>query len=121
MTTFNVNGQQRILTLVGAAVLSLGLVMPALADNTVTTTVTGGVGTRTASIADRTLGSVPYSNLDQTQTGSLTLTAEDASGTGLGWNVTVLASNFVPLGAGTAIPAANFSLTSAATPVKTSG
>ena len=53
----------------------------------------------------------------------MTLTVDDSTGTGLGWNVTLQASNFAYSGAnsGTAIPAANFSITTANAPVSTAG
>lgn len=105
------------LALVGA----LTLAMPAAATNTVTQAVTGG--TRTASIADVTLTAKNYSHADQTSTGSMTLTADDSTGTGDGWNVTVQSSAFVYSGTegGTDIPASNFSLTSSAAPVYVAG
>jgi hypothetical protein len=74
-----------------------------------------------ASVANRTLGSVAYSHSAQASAGSMTLTVDDSAG--LGWDVTILTSAFVYSGAnsGTAIPAANFSLTSAAAPTATAG
>jgi hypothetical protein len=104
-----------------ALVVGLGFASGALAANTVRTTVTGG--TRTASIADLVLPATTYSHSDQTKTGTMTLTADDSSGTNAGWNVTVLASNFVYAGSysGTDIPAANFGLTAAAAPARTAG
>ena len=94
---------------------------PAMASDTVTQTVTAG--TRTASVADLSLTSVAYSHSAQSQTGSMTLTADDSTGSGAGWNVTIQSSEFVYTGdnSGTAIPAANFSLSSAAAPASTAG
>jgi len=114
-------GKRSLLVFAGALALSLGLVAPTLAGNTVTTTVVPGI--RSASIADLSLGSVNYAHVDQTQTGTITLTADDSSGTNLGWNVTVQTSDFLYSGlyAGTDIPAADFALTSAAAPVKIAG
>ena len=106
----------------GVAALGLTAMMsPASAVNSVTQSVTAG--TRTASLADLTLGAVTTSHAAQNSAGTLALTADDSSGSGAGWNVTVLTSAFVYTGSngGTAIPAANFSLTSAATPVATAG
>lgn len=99
----------------------LGAVSPAFAADVVTQAVTAG--TRTASIADLTLTSIAYSHAAQTRTGSMTLTADDSSGSGAGWNVTVLSSALVYSGTngGTNIPAANFSLSSAAAPTATAG
>jgi hypothetical protein len=104
-----------------ALAVSFGLVSGAMASNSVSTKVVGG--TRTASIADLSLGNVNYAHTDQTKTGTMTLTADDSSGTNAGWNVTVQASSFVYSGSysGTDIPAANFGLTAAAAPVKTAG
>lgn len=98
-----------------------GVAGPAFAADSVTQSVTGG--TRTASVADLTLTSVAYSHSQQSQTGTMTLTADDSTGSGLGWNVTIQTSNFVYSGSnsGTAIPAANFALTSAAAPAMTAG
>lgn len=113
---------RRTFTSVGAAGLAVALAaMPVFAVNTVTQVVTGGA--LTASVADVTLGAVNYSHTAQANTGSITLTADDSTGTGAGWNVTLLSSAFAYSGAnsGTAIPAANFSITSAAAPTMTAG
>lgn len=112
---------RRPLSLLLAAAATLALALPVAAVNTVTQVV--NPGTRSASIADLTLTPVAYSHTAQTSTGTMTLTADDSTGSGLGWNVTVLSSAFAYTGAnlGTAIPAANFSLTSAAAPVMTAG
>lgn len=96
-----------------------GIASPAVAADSVTQSVTGG--SYTASVADLTLTAVNYSHSSQTQTGSMTLTADDSTGTDAGWNVTVLTSSFAKTGGGTAIPAANFSLSSAAAPSMTAG
>jgi hypothetical protein len=114
-------GARSLLALAGALTLSLGVAATTLADNTVTTTVVGGI--RSASTADLNLGSFGYSHVDQTRTGTMNLTADDSSGTNLGWNVTIVSSNFVYSGpyVGSDIPAANFALTSAADPVKVVG
>jgi hypothetical protein len=107
-----------------ATALAIGA-SPALADNSVTQAVTAG--TRSASVADLSLGAVSYSHSAQTSSGSMTLTADDSTGSNAGWNVTVLTSDFVwSAGAGgaatgTDIPAANFSISSAAAPVATAG
>ncbi len=97
------------------------LAAPALAADTVVQVVNGGA--RTASVANLTLSPLTYSNSAQSNAGTMTLTVDDASGTGAGWNVTIQSSAFVYTGAnnGTNIPAANFSLTAAATPVMTAG
>ena len=112
-----------LITLAGAALMSLGIVAPAFAATTSTVTTTVVSGIRTASIPNATLPSVNYAHVDQTTSGTLNLTADDSSGTNLGWNVTVVSSNFVYTGAfgGVAIPASDFALTSAADPVRTAG
>jgi hypothetical protein len=54
----------------------------------------------------------------------MTLTADDSTGSGAGWNVTIMASAFVWVGTangGIDIPAANFALTSAAAPTLIAG
>ena len=97
------------------------LAVPVLAADTVVQVVNGGA--RTASVANLTLTALTYSNSAQSNAGTMTLTVDDSSGTGAGWNVTIQSSAFVYSGAnnGTNIPAANFSLTAAATPVMTAG
>lgn len=104
-----------------AGLVAATAVMPAAAADVVTQAVTAG--TRTASVANLTLASVAYSHSAQANTGTMTLTADDSTGSGAGWNVTILSSAFVYTGAnsGTNIPAANFSLSSAAGPVATAG
>lgn len=95
--------------------------VPALAADSVTQAVTAG--TKTASVADLALAGAAYSHSAQAVAGTMTLTADDSSGSGAGWNVTLLSSAFVYSGAngGTNIPAANFSITSAAAPAMTAG
>lgn len=108
-----------------ALTLSVALVgvlaLPASAANTVTQTI--NAGTRTASIADLTLAAITYSHSAQASAGTMVLTADDSSGSGAGWNVTVQSSDFVYSGAnsGSDIPAANFSVTSASTATSTAG
>ena len=104
-----------------AALSMAAVATTAFAADTVTQAVTAG--THTASNANLTLPSVAYAHTAQTSTGSMTLTADDSTGSGAGWNVTILSSAFAYTGAnsGTNIPAANFSLSSAAAPVMTAG
>ncbi len=104
-----------------AALATTALVMPVAAANQVTQTI--NAGTRTASIADLSLGAVNYSHSAQSNTGTMVLTADDSSGSGAGWNVTVQSSAFVYSGAngGTNIPAANFAITTAGAPTRTAG
>lgn len=113
--------RRKALSLVVASFALLIGALPASASDTVTQAVTAG--TRTASVANLALGSVTSTHSAQTSTGTMTLTADDSTGSNLGWNVTILSSAFVYSGSnsGTNIPAANFSLTSAAAPAATAG
>lgn len=112
---------RRIIALAMAAVASAAVTLPVGAANTVTQTV--NAGTRSASVADVTLGAVTYSHSAQTSAGTLVLTADDSTGSGAGWNVTVQSSAFVYSGSfsGTNIPAASFTLTSASAATSTAG
>ena len=103
------------------AAVGMGTAPPASAADTVTQVLNPGI--RTASVANLAMSAVDYSHSAQSNTGTMTLTADDSSATGLGWNVTIQSSAFVYSGtnSGTNIPAANFSLTSAAAPVATAG
>lgn len=100
---------------------------PAFAvGNTVTQAVTAG--SRTASVGDLALTSVAYSHSVQAiNASSMTLTADDSTGSNAGWNVTIQTSAFVwsagsgGASSGTDIAANNFSLTSAAAPSSTAG
>jgi WxL domain surface cell wall-binding len=114
---------RRLAVSIGAAVLLIGSVAgPAFAADTVTLAITGSG--LTASIADLTLTSVAYQNTAHNVTGTMVLTADDSTGSGAGWNVTILSSAFVWVGTangGTDIPAAKFALTSAAAPTTVAG
>ena len=82
-----------------------------------------------ASIADLTMAQLPYSHAPQTSAGTLSLTVTDTGSCILficsndGWHVTVQASDFSYSGPnlGTAIPAANLSITQANPPTRLSG
>lgn len=108
-----------------ALLLAVGLVGAAATSAFGADTVTQSIvaGARTASVADLALPGVTHSNSAQTNSGTMTLTADDASASGLGWNVTIQSSAFVYSGSagGSNIPASSFSLTSAAAPVSTAG
>jgi WxL domain surface cell wall-binding len=107
----------------GAGALLIGAIaIPASAANTVTQAITGSG--LTASVADVTLASVAYQNAAHTVTGSMVLTADDSTGSGAGWNVTIQSSAFTWVGTangGTDIPASDFALTSAAAPTMIAG
>lgn len=112
----------------GAVALGVGALLlatiagPAFAADQVTLAITGSG--LTASIADLTLTSVPYQNAAHAVSGTMVLTADDSTGSGAGWNVTIISSAFVWVGTangGTDIPAADFALTSAAAPSMIAG
>lgn len=107
-------------TVVALAIAAV-TVVPSLAETTVTQTITDGA--RTAGLSSLTFDPLSYSNAEQLSTGMMTLTADDNTGTGAGWNVTIQASDFAYQGsyAGTSIPAANVAIVDPATPVLVSG
>jgi hypothetical protein len=110
------------LSLSACALLITTIAAPALAADTVTQVITGSG--LTASVADLTLTSVAYQNAAHASTGSMVLTADDSTGSGAGWNVTVQSSDFIWVGTangGADIPAANFAITAAAVPTKIAG
>jgi hypothetical protein len=104
-----------------SAMMALSAAIPAFAADTVTAGV--AAGGRTASVADAALGGVTYSHAAQAATGTMTLTADDLTGSQAGWNVTILSSNFVYTGAVGATPilAANFSVPVANVPTSIAG
>jgi hypothetical protein len=104
------------------AILVAAMAGPALAANEVTQAITGSG--LTASVADLTLPSVAYQNGAHAVTGTMILTADDSTGSGAGWNVTIQSSAFVWVGTangGIDIPAVKFALTSAAAPTLVAG
>jgi putative surface cell wall-binding protein len=110
------------LALSAGALLLATIASPVFAADTVILAITGSG--LTASVADLTLTSVPYQNAAHNVSGTMTLTADDSTGSGAGWNVTIVASAFVWVGTangGANIPAANFALTSAAAPTMIAG
>jgi hypothetical protein len=105
-----------------ALTIGLGMASGALADNIVRTRVTAG--TRTASTANLNLGNVAYSHSDQHKLGTMVLTADDSSGTNAGWNVTVIAGDFIyddTYAGGLDIPAGNLALTAIGAPSYNAG
>lgn len=114
---------RRLVLGLGTGTLLIGmLATPAFAANAVTETITGSG--LTASVADLALASVAYQNNAHAVTGSMVLTADDSTGSGAGWNVTIMSSGFVWVGTangGTDIPATDFALTSAAAPTLIAG
>lgn len=99
---------------IGALVVGSLVVAPAAFAADVVQTVTAG--TRTASVADVTLDAVATSHSASSGSGSLTLNADDSTGSGAGWNVTQVVTALDPTAAmltagATAIPAAGFTAT----------
>ena len=115
--------QRRLALGLGAGGLLVATISgPAFGANVVIQAITGSG--LTASVADLTLTSVAYQNAAHAVTGSMVLTADDSTGSGAGWNVTIQSSDFVWVGTangGIDIPAANFALSSAAAPTMISG
>jgi hypothetical protein len=115
--------QRRLAPGLGAGILLVAaLAGPAFAADTITQAITGSG--LTASVGDVTLTSVAYQNAAHAVVGTMTLTADDSTGSGAGWNVTIVSSDFVWVGTangGFDIPAANLSLSSAAVPVMIAG
>ncbi len=110
------------IAVVASAILIAAFGGPVLATNIVVQEITGSG--LTASLSDLVLTDVAYQNAAHPVTGTMVLTAEDNTGTGAGWNVTVLASDLVWVGSangGANIPAAALALTAAAAPVLVSG
>jgi hypothetical protein len=106
----------------GAALLVATVAGPAFSANTLVQAITGSG--LTASIADVTLTSVPYQNSAHDVTGSMVLTADDSTGAGAGWNVTIVSSDLVWVGTangGIDIPANKLALSSADAPVLVAG
>lgn len=108
-------------TLALMSAIVFGSAVPAFAADTVTAGITAGE--RSASVADAAVSGSTYKHVAQTATGSMTLTADDSTGSQAGWNVTILSSDFVYAGAVGLVPiaAANFSIPVANTPVSIAG
>jgi hypothetical protein len=114
--------RRRIAAAIGVVALLATVAGPAMAADTVSLAITGNG--LTASVGDLTLTSVAYQNTAHAVTGSMLLTADDSTGSGAGWNVTIQTSDFVWVGTangGIDIPAARFALTSAAAPTMVAG
>jgi len=118
-----ISGPRRLTAAVGATALLVTILAgPASAADTVVLAITGSG--LTASIANLTFTSVPYQNSAHDVTGSMTLTADDSTGSGAGWNVTVMSSAFAWVGTangGIDIPASGLALTTAAAPTLIAG
>lgn len=109
------------LTMLVVALLTLS-VTPARAANGIDITL--NEGTRSASIANLSLSPVAYSHSEHDEGGTMVLTADDSTGAGKGWRVTVVSSDFTYTGTATgatAIPAANFVIGTPAGPSMTAG
>jgi len=104
-----------------AAMLAAASVLPTLAADQVTQSVTAG--SLTASIANLGLDAKSYSHLEQDSIGNMTLSVDDLRGNGDGWNVQVLSGAFV-LGAGSSghdISASAFSIGTPGDPASVAG
>jgi hypothetical protein len=118
------NSVQRRLALgLGVSALLVATIAgPASAADSITQAITGSG--LTATVADLTLASAAYQNAAHNVTGTMVLTADDSTGSGAGWNVTIESSAFMWVGTangGINIPASNFALTSAAAPAMIAG
>lgn len=104
-----------------ALVIAAVAISPSLAATTATQTILDGA--RTADLSSLTFAPLRYSNAEQHSSGVMTLTADDNTGTGAGWNVTIQSTDFVYTGsyAGTNIPAANASIVTPGNPVLVTG
>lgn len=114
--------QRLAVSLSAASLLAAALAGSAFATNTVTAAITGGG--LTASIANVTLTPSAFQSTAHAVTGTLSLSATDATDSNLGWHVTVQSSAFVYTGTATGgadIPATAFSVTSAALPIAITG
>jgi hypothetical protein len=118
-----ISPRRRFAVVLGMAGLLVATVAgPAAAADTVILAITGSG--LTASVADLTFTSVDYQNAAHDVTGSMTLTADDSTGSGAGWNVTIMSSAFVWVGSangGIDIPAAGLALTTASAPTMVAG
>jgi hypothetical protein len=115
--------QRRLALGLGAGALLVSIVaVPTFASDTVIQAITGSG--LTASVADLVLPSVAYQNAAHNVTGTMVLTADDSTGSGAGWNVTIQSSVLTWVGTangGIDIPASKLALSSAAGPTSIAG
>ena len=115
--------QRRLALGLGAGALLVSIVaVPVFASDTVTQAITGSG--LTASVADLILPSVAYQNAAHNVTRTMVLTADDSTGSGAGWNVTIQSSALAWVGTangGIDIPASKLALSSAAAPTSIAG
>jgi hypothetical protein len=114
--------RRRLLGVAAGACFVVTVAGPSFAANVVVQAITGSG--LTASVADLTLASVAYQNTAHDVTGTMVLSADDSTGSGAGWNVTIVSSAFTWVGTangGIDIPAVKFALSSAAVPVMIAG
>lgn len=101
-----------------------GIAAPALAGQShLTVTQTINAGSLTAVASDLTMPVATYSHASQDNTGTLSLSVDDSTGSGAGWAVTIRSTELAHHGGDgpTDIQAVRFAVTSAATPVKVAG
>ena len=115
--------QRRLALGLGAGALLVSIVaVPTFASDTVIQAITGSG--LTASVADLVLPGVAYQNGAHNVTGTMVLTADDSTGSGAGWNVTIQSSALAWVGTangGIDIPASKLALSSAAAPTSIAG
>jgi hypothetical protein len=121
------NLRGKIVSVLGAAVLSAGLAAPAIAQSTGQTrtadidvqigTADDG-GTLTFSfIQNIPFEDVPFSNNDQTVNGGMTVSVQDTRGLSQGWQLTISGTNFTSATSDDIIPVGNFVLDAGAVTV----
>lgn len=117
---FSIHTRRPAFGLALAAMAALVAIAPVAATDMIQTIT---AGTRSASIPNLSLPSVVYSHSAATGTGTMTLTADDSTGSNVGWNVTIQSSDWVYSGGngGSNVPAANLALTSASAATRTAG
>jgi hypothetical protein len=101
-------------TLALMTAMVFGTAIPAFAAGN---TITQGIneptgGSLTASIADVSMDAVEYTYSDHGATGSMVLSAQDSTGSGAGWNVTVqIVADFIDATTSVHIPKDGFEIT----------
>lgn len=100
------------------ALVPLALITPVFAASSDADVGVSG-GTRSVSLGSLSFGQINYSHDNQTKTSSVNLTVDDSTGSDLGWNVTVQATDFTD--GDRVIPASNFVISSAGKPAASSG
>lgn len=95
-----------------AAMMAAAVVLPAAADPA--TSLDINAGTLSATGSPVTFSALDYSHSSQNTTGTESITVDDLTSSGAGWNVTVVASDLTGPAGSTAIPASGLTITTAA-------